>query len=69
VFPSPLAITRAEKGKDYGLVLSERSGNTLSSVAVDGLPALMDAELVEHIAHAMPAHVTLRARFVDVSIA
>jgi hypothetical protein len=36
---------------------------------VDGFPALTDAELVEHIAHAMPAHVTLRARFVDVSIA
>jgi hypothetical protein len=69
VFPSPLAITRAEKGKDYGLVFLECFGNTLSSVVVDGLPALMDAELVEHIAHAMPAHVTLRARFVDVSIA
>jgi hypothetical protein len=69
VFPLLFAITRVEKGKDYGLVLLERSGNTLSSVAVDGLPALMDAELVEHIAHAMPAHVTLRVRFVDVSIA
>jgi hypothetical protein len=69
VFLSPFAITRAEKGKDYGLVLPERSGNTLSSVAVDGFLALTDAELVEHIAHAMPAHVTLRARFVDVSIA
>jgi hypothetical protein len=69
VFPSPLALTRAEKGKDHGLALPERSGNGLSSSAVDGLPALSDAELVEHIAHAMPPYVTLKARFVDLSSA
>jgi hypothetical protein len=69
VFPLPLALICAEKGKDYGLVLPECFGNGLSSFAVDGFSALSDAELVEYIAYAMLPYVILKVWFVDLSSA
>ena len=69
VFPSPLAATRAEKGKDHGLSLQERHADALASSAVDGLPALSEAELVEAIREKRLPSATLAPRFLDLRAA